>query len=368
MIQASLRRLAALLVLACAVGAQAAPTPVKVGVCSRSMNGALAPFAVATKLGYFAKSGVEVELVPLPGSSDCVKFVGTRQVLTALASVEPLAILRPQGVKARVYYTAYQNYIYGLAVPEASAVKSAADLKGRAIGVTSMASAGAVLARAFAAGAGLDPTRDVRVVVVGEGAQAAALVRKGEVDALSMFDTQYATLRNNGIKLRMLESRDTARFPSNGFIALEETLATQRKQAVAVAQGYAKGTIFALANPEAAVRILWEVFPQARPTGKDEATAMREELTVMQARLDNLKLERSGAKQWGYNSPEAFAAYVEFMQKWGVTQTRVPASELITNELLAEINDFDPAAISGAAKAAGAGRVSAPVATDRPHS
>ena len=37
-----------------------------------------------------------------------------------------------------------------------------------------------------------------------------------------------------------------------------------------VTQGYAKGAVFMIANPEAAVRILWEVFPQAKPTGKDE--------------------------------------------------------------------------------------------------
>ena len=45
--------------------------------------------------------------------------------------------------------------------------------------------------------------------------------------------------------------------------------------AVALAQGYAKGTVFALNNPEAAIRILWEVFPQTRSPGKSEADALR---------------------------------------------------------------------------------------------
>jgi hypothetical protein len=43
---------------------------------------------------------------------------------------------------------------------------------------------------------------------------------------------------------------------------------------VVVAQGYAKGTIFMIANPVAAVCILWEVFPQAKPASKDEETAL----------------------------------------------------------------------------------------------
>ena len=45
-------------------------------------------------------------------------------------------------------------------------------------------------------------------------------------------------------------------------MALDETLRTQRKQAVALARGYVEGTIFLIANPEAAIRILWDVYPQ----------------------------------------------------------------------------------------------------------
>ena len=87
--------------------------------------------------------------------------------------------------------------------------------------------------------AGLDPDRDVRIVVVGEGAQTAALVRKGEVDAVSQFDTGQAMLENAGIALRFLDSPETDGFPSGGLMALDETLRTQRKQAVALARGYA---------------------------------------------------------------------------------------------------------------------------------
>ena len=81
------------------------------------MTPAAAPFAIATKMGWFEPDGIKVELVPLPGSTDCVKIVATRDVLFSLPSVEPLAIIRPQGVKAKNFYTAYQGNIYGIAVP-----------------------------------------------------------------------------------------------------------------------------------------------------------------------------------------------------------------------------------------------------------
>ena len=73
---------------------------VRVGWCAKTVSSAAAPFAIAAKLGWFEKDGIKVDLVPLPGSTDCVKLVATKELQASLPSVEPLAIIRPQGVKA----------------------------------------------------------------------------------------------------------------------------------------------------------------------------------------------------------------------------------------------------------------------------
>src|SRR5581483_1692109 len=226
-----------------------------------------------------------------------------------------------------------------------------ADLKGKSIGVTSMSSAGVIVARALASNAGLDPDRDVRIVVAGEGAQTAALLRTGQVDALSQFDTQYAMVENAGVKLRLLQNPDIERFPSNGILALEETLRSKRKQSVALAQGYAKGSLFAMTNPEAAIRILWELYPQTRPTGKPEAAALKDDVKVLSARMQNWKLDKGGVSRWGENSERNYSAYIDFLHKWGVIKEKVSARDLITNDLIGEINAFDPAKVVAEAKA-----------------
>jgi NitT/TauT family transport system substrate-binding protein len=191
----------------------------------------------------------------------------------------------------------------------------------------------------------------VTIVVAGEGAQTAAMVRNKQVDALSQFDTQYAIVENAGVKLRLLDTKEIDRYPSNGFLALEEALRTRRKEAVALARGYAKGTIFVLANPEAAVRILYEVFPQTKPTGKDEATAIRDDLKVLEARAANWRLEKAGVKRWGESSEGNYAAYADFMLKWGIIKQPAPATDLVTNELIGEINRFDAERIAAEARA-----------------
>ena len=341
---------AGLLALLAASGSAAAETKLRVGWCARTVTSAAAPYAIANKMGWFKAGGFAVELVPLPGSTDCVKYVGTREVLYAAPSVEPLASFRPQGVLAKVFYTAYQGNIYGFAVPAESPIKSVSEIKGKTIGVQSMASAGLPVARALAADLGLDPSKDVNIVVVGEGAQAAALVRSKQVDVLSLYDTQYALIENAGVALRRLPSPGIDKFPSNGFIALDETIKSHRAEAVALAQGYAKGTIFAINNPEAAIRILWEVFPQTKATGKDEATALKDDINTLEARAANWRLEKSGVKRWGENVMANYQAYLDLLLKQGVLKEPIKAEDIVTNDLIDDVNKFDAAAIAEEAR------------------
>ena len=333
-----------------AASAAEAQTTVRVGWCARTISSAAAPFAIATKLGWFEKLGVKVELVPLPGSGDCAKFVATGETLLALPSVEPVSVMRGQGAKLKTYYTAYQANIYGVAVPVDSPIKTMADLKGKKIGVIGMASASAIIVRALAKEEGMDPDKDISVVVAGEAGQTAALVRNGSVDALSQFDTQYALVENAGVKLRRLKHPSIDKFPSNGFIALEATLKDKSNLAVAIAQGYAMGTLFALNNPEAAIRILWDMWPQTKSTSKDEATALAHDISTLNARAVSWRLESVGAKRWGENLIENYQTYLDWLLANGTIKEKASAAEILDNSLIDEINKFDVAAVIKAAK------------------
>ena len=235
-------------------------------------------------------------------------------------------------------------------MPQDRPIRDVQELKGKKIGVTSMASGGVLIARALVAMAGMDPDTDLHIVVGGEAAQTAALLRGNQVDALSQFDTQYALVENAGMPLRLLDTKPIDRFPSNGLVALEQTLAKDRAQAAALAKGYAMGTVFAIANPEAAVRILYEVFPQTRPTGKDEATALADDVKTLEARARHWRLESGGVERWGESSAANYDSYEDFLLRWGVIKEKVPVADLITNDLIAEVNQFDPAAITAVAK------------------
>lgn len=97
----------------------------------------------------------------------------------------------------KIYYTAYQGNIYGIAVPADSPVKKMTDLKGKNIGVIAMGSAGVQIARALAATNGMDPERDINVVVAGEGAQNKWGVIKEKVDARDLISNELIGEINN---------------------------------------------------------------------------------------------------------------------------------------------------------------------------
>ena len=46
-----------------------AQTTVRVAWCAKTVSSAAAPYAIAAKMGWYAKDGIKVELVPMPGST-----------------------------------------------------------------------------------------------------------------------------------------------------------------------------------------------------------------------------------------------------------------------------------------------------------
>ena len=110
-----------------AVGTSAgAETNVRVGWCTKAVTSATSPWAIAMKLGWMEKAGLSLTVIPTAGSADCMKLVATRDYLLALSGIEALATMREQGVKMKIIYTAYRNYIFGIKVPADSPIKTVA--------------------------------------------------------------------------------------------------------------------------------------------------------------------------------------------------------------------------------------------------
>ena len=228
-----------------AVTGAEAQTTVRVGWCARTISSAAAPFAIATKLGWYEKMGVKVELVPLPGSGDCAKFVATGETLIALPSVEPVAVMRAQGAKLKTFYTAYQGNIYGIAVPVDSPIRSLADLRGKTIGLHYDDPELFQFARAALIGAGVDPEREVRFMPLPgsplDAPRMAACLRANEVQAVWQLDVLEGFLEGEGLPVRRLPAPMIDRLtPSSCLETLDAHLEARPDAYGAVGRAVAK--------------------------------------------------------------------------------------------------------------------------------
>lgn len=303
--------------------------------------------------GFFEEEGLEVELKSARGSALGAQLVVTGQadVVHAGTSVG-LMVPVSKGSSLVAFYNMITQNFQMPAVPADSPIKSLKDLKGKKLGVIGQATATIPIVKAVLEDAGLDPNKDVTFVVVGYGAQAAAaLWLTKQVDALAMYDSLYAAIESvnpQRYKLRILTSplSDQIGFQT-ALVAKPETIKNRRGELVSLGRAHAKSTVFALENPEAAVKIHFRKHPEQRPSGVDEATAMDIGKRSLIARLSNMRIDNMVVKRdkWGFMHEIDVNTYVDMLKKIGDVEKGLDANRIYTNELIDEINNFDVEAV-----------------------
>lgn len=100
-----------------------------------------------------------------------------------------------------------------------------------------------------------------------------------------------------------------------------------------------------IAHPREAIKIVYEVYPQTKPTNMDIEDAVTHDMPVLQDRIDTWRLDNPATDKWGAVDVAAFQTYMDWLQKWGLLPGNVDATAITTNELITEINSFDNKAI-----------------------
>jgi len=350
-------RLAAAAVLALGVSsvpALAENQEISVVVSSASWGqGTSTLTSLPQQLGFWEEEGLDVEVMKAKGSALGTQLVlgKSADVVHAGTSVGVIGTV-PKGLDMVAFYNMIIHNFQMPAVPADSPIQTLADLKGKKIGVIGLGTATIPIVKSVLADEGLDPERDVTFVEVGYGAQAAAaLWVTKQVDALAMYDSVYAAIENvdpETYKLRILNSPIAAKVSfQTALITRSDVLRDKREELIKLARGNAKATIFALTNPEAAVRLHWKEHPEMKPTGVDEAEALQKEVNALMARLTNMRIDTMAVPRdkWGYIGEVDVESYLAMLRKIGQAPEDLQASVLYTNELIDEINDFDAEAI-----------------------
>src|SRR5437016_2806954 len=181
-----------------------------------------APVIVALDRGYFRANGLDAEFVPFRGGPDLLKAVIGGEALVGLTGGTDIFVFREAGAPIRMIATETEGNHFTLNV--SADIRSVADLRGKAIGVTKVGATTWVFARILARQNGWDPERDVKIVALGGlDAQVAALARR-EIHAIVWGDGG-AVLETQG-QAKVLKRLDsvTPKWISQIVYASEETI------------------------------------------------------------------------------------------------------------------------------------------------
>ncbi|WP_430593181.1 ABC transporter substrate-binding protein [Humidisolicoccus flavus] len=326
----------------------AGTTQVKFGLPT-NMGANNAPLAVAQGLGYFEDEGLDVEIVNTGGSSASLQAVLSGQLDIGSATPEPiLQFVESGGGFGGV--TMFYNYVRqptgSLAVLASSDVQSLEDFAGLTIGNSSLGSGNLILANGILDSVGLEPDVDFSHIAVGTGAAALQALESGQVGALSLWDTEYAAMEVQGVELRTFTSPEAAELFSTTYFSSPKYIEDNPEVIEAFGRAMARATHFTSLDPTAALKVMYETFPETRTGGLDEAAQLETDLVALNARLELLLADDPIANgNWGEYSPSAVESWTSYAFTSEIVTTELNADELYTNDFVEAYNDFDPAEI-----------------------
>lgn len=294
---------------------------------------------IAEQAGFFKEEGLQVEVRFSTGGPQATQITASGGADIGQVTQEPPIQGYEKGIRGKIFYTQFTRLIYHLAVPADSSIKSISDLQGKKIGVSNMASASLIVARSALRHHKVAIEGDTfRPVGLGDGAVAA--LRSGQVQALSMWTAAYASMMRAGISFRFLYHPRVADIASGGFFASDKVIAEKKDSLIRFGRAQAKATVFFLENPEAVLRMYWKANPTGKGSGSDEE-ALKNGLVELSALRPLYSTERRADKRFGFADLADIQTYVDLFRDEGVISRSIPASELVTNDLIAPINEFD---------------------------
>lgn len=306
------------------------------------------PVYVAQGAGLFAEEGLEASINYAANAGMSVQLVAAGNGDIAISTFEPVIQGREKGIGTKLFAQLNRSLLYYVAVPAGSPVQSAADLAGKKIGVSNLGSSAQPVAKSLLDIAGVKHS-DATFLPVGVGSQAQAALNSGQVEALALWDGIYFAMERGGADFRYIYHPQLKDFGNLGITMSDKADDALKEKLCAAGRAIAKGVIFILENPEAAVPMYWKANATARGTG-DEAKAFADTLTEIRKFAATLGTGVGADGRVGSFDGERFATYVSMLKEQGYISQLPEVEDVSTDAMIDCINAFDVEAVRTAAR------------------
>ena len=306
-------------------------------------------FYVAEAVGFNKVENLDVKIQYSQGAPQATQLVLAGQADIGVVSFEPVV----QGFEKRILGKAVagisKELVYYIAVPENSTITSASDLKGKKIGVVNLGSASIPIARSILRRAGIQPGPDT-FVPVGAFDQAAAALNSGAVEALALFEGMYLSMERAGSKFRYIKHPTLEKFGNGILLASPQGIASKREQICGFGRALGKATAFMRANPEAALKVWWQVNPSAK-RGATDAEAIANGLPEILAINKTIDVGSPPQTKYGTVNPELLQQYIDIFKEEGVVAVTPKPEDIYDNSFAECMSKFDTNKVMEEAKA-----------------
>jgi NitT/TauT family transport system substrate-binding protein len=329
--------------LAATAAAQSAPALKKFRVLLPFKDGiTFFPISTANQLGYMKEEGIDLDLEVVNGSSAVVQQLaaGNAQMAVILAPNTLLGFA--EGVKYKAFYDFLTRNTFDVKVLPNSPINKLAELKGKNIGTIDLTRGDLPLLRAQLQHAGLVPSRDVTFVALGPTLAVHAIaLKEGKVQALNLSWNNTVSVEAVAGKLKCITcDSEELQLASETTVARDDLLKQDRRYVVGFGRAMAKATLFAQTNPEAAIAIMKKVAPAEQTDPAFTQVFFNAALAIMKPRQPG---------KYGLSDIGGWDRLQNFMSiptegATGMT-TKVDVKQLVTNELVDEMNRFDAEAV-----------------------
>lgn len=205
------------------------------------------------ELKHFSSQGLDLAYLPGAGGGDALRNLLSGQADIAFTDPGSFFAALDQGAELVAVYDIYPQNVFNVVSLNASPIADAADLKGKKIGVYSLASGTRQNLQILLHQVGLKES-DVEIIVT--GLLNFAPLMQGQIDATAATDTGLLVAQYRGLKdPQVIEVKDYLNYSSDLFVVRAKDVAERKGAIQQFLQAYKNSTEWMIQHPDQAAQL-----------------------------------------------------------------------------------------------------------------
>lgn len=278
------------------------------------------------ELGYYEELGIDFEYVTGQGSGDAFKQILAGNGDVGFVGPEAIYFGAEQGANVVGVYNIYPENIFTVLSFKDQNITKPQDLKGKQIGVLSLASGGRYNILTMLAKSGMKES-DVTLVATGPN-PAPFLERK--IDAWSAITSQQYQLEQRGVPpMNSLPAKDYLNVPTDILAVREDVLQKDRDKLVRFLKAVKRGTELMIKDPQKAAEIGAKYALDIK-----EPPAALPIVKIFAGASENEGTKKNGL---GWFDLDVISQGAQMYYDTGLIQKQIDAKKFFTNDLIKDL-------------------------------